>query len=139
MFCAVCTQTGHGEVLTLRGVGVSSHRLRRPPGVAPSAPRPGVASQRPPGVALPPGVAPGVASAAPPGVASQRLTDGVASTASQSDTTFAFFLHCSRHETQQNDATAHELSKIVRASQHTCAIPLEHRTGGNGGRLQMQW
>lgn len=80
---------------TLPGVGVSSQRFRRD-GVAPSE-RPGVASQRLPA----PGVAshrPGVASVAGPGVASHRLTEGVASTASQSDT-FAFFL-------QQHDAAA---------------------------------
>jgi hypothetical protein len=75
-------------ILTRPGVGVSSQRFLRP-GVAPSA-RPGVASHRLPA----PGVwsqRPGVASVAGPGVASHRLTEGVASTASQSDT-FAFFL-----------------------------------------------
>ena len=77
---------------TLPGVGVSSQRFFRA-GVAPSA-RPGVASH----LLAPPGVAshrPGVASAAAPGVASQRLTEGVASTESQSDT-FAFFLRAER-------------------------------------------
>ena len=74
---------------TLPGVGVSSQRFFLA-GVAPSA-RPGVASQR-----LPAGVGvasqrPGVASAGRPGVASHWLTDGVASTASQSDT-LAFLL-----------------------------------------------
>ena len=80
-------------LLTLPGVGVSSHLFFRGVGSAISPPAPpGVASQR---LEPPAGVwsqRPGVAPASSPlaGVASQRLTAGVASTASHSD--FARFL-----------------------------------------------
>lgn len=76
---------------TLTGAGVSSHLLRRGPGVAPlPSVAPGVASHLllPPAPRAPPGVASHallLPPSAAPGVASQRLVAaGVASTASQS-------------------------------------------------------
>jgi len=82
--CAITQDASWTGGLTLPGVGVSSHLLRR--GVGPSAGLPGVgvASQRLPAPGVAPGVASQCAAGVAPGVASQLFMAGVASTVSQS-------------------------------------------------------